>query len=136
MPKSKPFTMRLTNELDAWVEQESKRMHRSKGAIVEALAEEAARMRRFPGIAFRGPEDDRRPWLIGTALDVWEVIEAYQSLGSVERLLEEGDVPERQVRLALAYYAAYPEEIDQAIAGNRASQEELHSQYPTFVPKR
>ena len=135
MPKSKPFTMRLTTELDAWVEQEARRTQRSKGAIVEVLAEEAAKMRRFPGIAFRGPEHARRAWLMGTALDVWEVIEAYKSFGSLERLLEQADVPERQVRLALAYYAAYPAETDRAIAENQASQDELHSLYPTFVPK-
>ena len=39
-------------------------------------------MRRCPGIAFRGPEHDRRAWLLGTALDVWEVIEGYQDAGS------------------------------------------------------
>lgn len=127
--------MRLTNETDRWVEQEAKRSRRSKGAIVEALAEEAARMRRFPGVAFRGPEHARRAWLIGTALDVWELIEAYQSLGSIERLLAEGDVPERQVRLGLAYYEAYPDEIDLAIRENQASEQDLHVLYPAFVPK-
>ena len=136
MSKSRPFTMRLTTQTDAWVEQEARRMHRSKGAIVEALAEEAARMRRFPGIAFRGPEHARRAWLIGTALDVWEVVEACKHWDSLEKLLAEGDLPERHVRLALAYYHEYPEEIDQAIAENQASEEELHALYPTFVPKR
>ena len=135
MAKSKPFTMRLTAETDAWVEREARRTRRSKGAIVEALAEEAARMRRFPGIAFRGPEHARRAWLLGTALDVWEVIEAYTGLGSVEALLSVSDVPERQVRLALAYYEHYPEEIDRAIAENQAPDEALHTLYPSLVPR-
>ncbi|MBA3945620.1 MAG: hypothetical protein H0X37_13770 [Herpetosiphonaceae bacterium] len=39
-------------------------------------------MHRFPGIGFRGPKHDRRAWLLGTALDVWEVIEAYPPCGS------------------------------------------------------
>ncbi len=34
------------------------------------LAEEAMKTRFFPGIAFRGVDWDRRPWVIGTALDV------------------------------------------------------------------
>ena len=135
MAKSKPFTMRLTAETDAWVEREAQRTRRSKGAIIEALAEEGARMRRFPGIAFRGPEHGRRAWLLGTALDVWEVVEAYQALGSIEALLQAGDVPERQVRLALAYYEHYPDEIDRAIAENQAPQAALHSLYPSFVPR-
>lgn len=129
MPKSKPFTMRLSEETNAWVEHEARRTKRSKGAVVEALAEEAARTRRFPGIAFRGPEYDRRAWLLGSALDVWQVIEAYQDMG-MERVLTEGDLPERKIRLALAYYGAYPEEIDEAVAENRQPLEYWLRLYP------
>lgn len=129
MPKSKPFTMRLTEETDAWVEHEARRTKRSKGAVVGALAEEAARMRRFPGIAFRGPEHDRRAWLLGTALDIWQVIEAYQDMG-LERMLDEGDLPEGKIRLALAYYEAYPKEIDEAVAENRRPLEYWRHLYP------
>jgi hypothetical protein len=135
MAKSKPFTLRLTPETDAWVEYEARRTRRSKGAIVEALAEEAARMRRFPGIAFRGPEHARRAWLRGTALDVWEVIEAYKDLGSLEAMLEVGDVPERPLQLALAYYEHYPAEIDQAVAENQVPEAALHTLYPSIVPR-
>ncbi len=135
MAKSAPFSLRLSEELDAWVAEEAKRTNRSKGAVVEALAKEGARMRRFPGIGFRGPEYDRRAWIVGSALDVWEVIEAVQGLGSVERLIEVGDVSERHLKLALAYYGAYPDEIDRAIATNRSSQEALHRLYPMFVPE-
>ena len=129
MAKSKPFTMRLTEETDAWVEHEARRTKRSKGAVVEALAEEAARMRRFPGIAFRGPEHDRRAWLLGTALDIWQVIEAYQDMG-LERMLKEGDLSEGKLRLALAYYEAYPKEIDEAVAENRQPLEYWRRLYP------
>lgn len=129
MPKSKPFTMRLTEETDAWVEHEARRTKRSKGAVVEALAEEAARMRRFPGIAFRGPEHDRRAWLLGTALDIWQVIEAYQDMG-LERMLNEGDLSEGKVRLALAYYEAYPKEIDEAVGENQQPLEYWRRLYP------
>ncbi|MDP8948889.1 MAG: hypothetical protein M3N00_01390 [Actinomycetota bacterium] len=129
MPKSKPFTMRLTEETDAWVEHEARRTKRSKGAVVEALAEEAARMRRFPGIAFRGPEHDRRAWLLGTALDVWQVVEAYQGMG-LERMLNEGGLSEGKIRLALAYYEAYPGEIDEAVGENRQPLEYWRRLYP------
>ncbi len=133
MAKSEPFTMRLTERTNRWVEEEARRTRRSKGAVVEGLAEEAARMRRFPGVAFRGPEHDRRAWILGTALDVWQVVEAYQSMGSA-RLLEEGDLPERHVRLALAYHEEYPEEVNEAIALNRRPESEWHALYPGLVP--
>jgi uncharacterized protein (DUF433 family) len=135
MVKSKPFTLRLTPETDAWVEYEARRTKRSKGAIVEALAEEAARLRRFPGIGFRGPDHDRRAWLRGTGLEVWEVIEAYRDAGSLAALLAVSDVPEPVVRLALTYYEHYPAEIDRAIAENQRSDDELHRLFPAIVPR-
>lgn len=53
-----------------------------------------------------------------------------EDFGSVERLLAETHLTERQVRLALAYRDAYPEEIVDAIADNRRSAEELKGLYP------
>ena len=70
--KSQPFSMRLSLVTDELVTREAKRTRRSKGAVVESLAEEALRTRRFPGIAFRGADWNRRPWVIGTALDATE----------------------------------------------------------------
>jgi hypothetical protein len=69
--KSTPFSMRISKGLEEFVEREARRTGRSKGAVVEALADEALRMRLFPGIAFRGADWERRPWVIGTASDVW-----------------------------------------------------------------
>jgi hypothetical protein len=40
-------------------------------------AEESARAERHPGIAFRGTEGSRRAWVLGTALDVWEIVAGY-----------------------------------------------------------
>lgn len=98
------------------------------------FAEEMARMRKFPGIAFRGPVHDRRAWIVGSALDVWEVIEAYKVMG-LERVLREGDLPEQKARLALQYYEAYSEEIDRAISENRRTEEEWRGLYPNvFTP--
>src|SRR3989304_6632361 len=80
--KPSPFSIRLSQPTDRFVTAEAQRTKRSKGAIVEALTEESARMRRFPGIAFRGDDADRRPWVIGTGLDVWGLIELLEDYGS------------------------------------------------------
>jgi uncharacterized protein (DUF433 family) len=130
MPKSKPFSIRLSQTTDRFVTAEARRTKRSKGAIVEALTEEAARMRRFPGIAFRGDDADREAWVIGTGLDVWEITEMLRDYDSVERLVEETNLPEQAVELARAYHASYPEEIDQAIAENRRPISALRELYP------
>jgi hypothetical protein len=101
MAKSKPFTMRLNQDTERWVEQEARRTRRSKGAVVEMLTEEGIRMRQFPGIGFKGLDGDRRAWVIGTGMDVWEIIEAYKDYGeSLERLMQDSDVPESLIRLA------------------------------------
>lgn len=129
--KSKPFSIRLSQTTNRFVEAEARRTKRSKGAIVEALTEEAARMRRFPGIGFRGEEPYREAWLIGTGLDVWELIEMLQDYGAVERLLEDHElVTRRAAELAQAYYSSYPEEIDEKLADNRRPLSELRELYP------
>ncbi|HSZ14055.1 MAG TPA: hypothetical protein VK790_08460 [Solirubrobacteraceae bacterium] len=128
--KSAPFSMRLSKNMETLVELEAARTGRSKGAVVEALADEALRMRLFPGIAFRGTDWDRRAWVIGTALDVWQIVDAYQDIRSVERMVEGGSANERSVNLGLAYYERFPDEIDAAIAENRRSIEQLRDEFP------
>lgn len=51
MAKSEPFSLRLSPELEALVGEEANHTHRSKGAVLEALATEALKTRLFPGIA-------------------------------------------------------------------------------------
>jgi hypothetical protein len=125
--------MRLSKRMEALVETEATRTGRSKGAVVEALAEEALRMRLFPGIAFRGTDWDRRAWVIGTALDVWQIVDAYRDIGSVETMASGGSASERAINLALAYHERFPDEIEAAIAGNRRSIEQLRDEFPFIV---
>jgi hypothetical protein len=101
--------------------------------VVEALAEEVLRMRLFPGIAFRGSGRERRPWVIGTALDVWQIVDAYRDLGSVERMVSGVSASERSINLALRYYERYPAEIDVAITENRRSMEQLRKEFPSVA---
>ena len=129
-PKGEPFSVRFTRPTDSMVEEEARRTRRSKSAIVESLTEEAIRMRRFAGIGFRGDDAARRPWVIGSGLDIWEIIQMLDDLGSIERLVEETQLSEPQVRLAIAYRESYPEEIAEAVAQNRRTATELHELYP------
>ena len=124
--------MRLSDLTDQLVSEEARRTRRTKGAVVEALAEEALRTRRFPGIAFRGSDWNRRPWVIGTALDVWEIVAVSRSYETPGEMAAATDLAESQIRLALAYYAEFPAEIDAAIAENERPLAELQRQYPTI----
>ena len=131
MPKAAPFSMRLSDVTDRLVSEEARRTRRTKGAVVEGLAEEALRTRRFPGIAFRGSDWNRRPWVIGTALDVWEIVAAARAYETAGKMAVATDLTEPQIRVALAYYGEFAEEIDAAIAENERSLAALQRQYPT-----
>jgi hypothetical protein len=129
--KSAPFSLRLSDETDRLVTAEAKRTKRSKGSVVGALAEEALKARLVPGIAFRGDDYNRRAWLIGTSLDIWQVVEAYKDFDEdFERAVAETDLTERELRTALSYYERFPQEIDEFIALDRRPLAELRAEYP------
>ncbi len=128
--KGEPFSVRFSLPTDHVVEAEARRTRRSKSAIVEALTEEAVRTRRFAGIGFRGEDAARRPWVIGSGLDIWEIIQMLEDFGSTEALVNGTQLGERQVHLAVAYRDGYPEEIAEAIAENRRPVEESRELYP------
>ena len=129
--KSQPFSVRLPARLDARITALARQTRRSKAAVLESLADEAERSRRYPGIAFRGRDWARRAWVIGTGLDVWEVIRALQDFGGdTEGMARETDISAAQLRLAAAYHAEFREEIDEAIAADRHAADELRDEYP------
>jgi hypothetical protein len=127
--KGAPFSVRFAATTDRAVAAEARRTRRSKGAIVEALTEEALRTRRFPGIAFRGDDARRRPWVIGTGLDVWEIAQMLDEFDSRERLVRETQLTDRHLRLVEAYRDAYSPEVEEAIAENRRPVEEWRELY-------
>lgn len=128
--KSQPFSVRLSPAADLLVREEGLRLGRSRGAVVEELAEEAAKMRLFPGIGFR--DMPRRAWVIGSGLDVWEVMELLSDYdGDETRLMRAHPmVKERHLRLARSYADRFPQEIDFTLAANSRPFEELLSLYP------
>ena len=131
--KGAPFSVRFPLPTDDAVEEQARRTRRSKGAVVAELAEETLRTRRFPGIAFRGDDTRRRPWVIGSGLDVWEIVQMLEDFGSIEGLAADSQLNERQVRLAIAYRDAYPEQIAEAVSENRRPVEEWRELYPFVV---
>jgi uncharacterized protein (DUF433 family) len=129
--KSPPFSLRLSEQTDRLVTAEAKRTKRSKGSVVETLAEEALKTRLVPGIAFRGDDYNRRAWLIGTSMDVWQVIEAYKDFDEdFERTVAETDLTARELRAAVNYYERFPQEVDDFIALDRRPLAELRAAYP------
>jgi len=128
--KTQPFSIRLGEQANLLVEDEVRRSGRSRSVVVEELAEEAAKTRLHPGIAFRGRP--RRAWVIGSGLDVWEMIELLDSYGDdvAALAIDHPLVTERHVRTGRAYAAQFAEEIDQLLKENRRPASELAVLYP------
>lgn len=128
--KTQPFSVRLGPAANVLVTEEARREGRSRSAVVEELAEEAAKMRLFPGIGYRGRP--RRAWVIGSALDVWEIVDLLRSYnGNTEKLRASHPlVSDRHLRLARAYAERFPEEIEAVLDANRRPLEEVRALYP------
>ncbi len=129
--KGQPFSVRFTKSADHYVDEEARRTGRSKSAVVEDLALEATKARRFPGISFQGEWPDRTPVINETGFDVWQLCETIDNYGSVAKVVADFPlVTELHCRLARSYREACPDEIDEAIAKNNRPRDELQALYP------
>ena len=94
----------------------------SKSRLAERYVDEGTRMDEHPGVAFRGGPTGRRAALAGGP-DVWEAIATLKggkargekAVAATAQLL---NLTDSQVRIAVRYYGAYPEEIDERIKRN------------------
>jgi uncharacterized protein (DUF433 family) len=129
--KSQPISVRLSETVELLVREEAERTGRSRGQVVEELADEAARLRLYPGIAFRGPEP-RRAYVVGSGLDVWQIVELLEEYGGEhDALLSDHPLlDERTLTLARAYAERFPEEVELHQGRQRRSLEELRALYP------
>jgi hypothetical protein len=87
------------------------------------------RLDRHPGIVFRDGPAGRRAVVVGGP-DVWEVIAAARTAPErgeelIDALVERIGVPSERIRIAIRYYAEYPEEVDRFIAMVEEEAEQL-----------
>lgn len=87
--------------------------HTGQTALAERYIEEGLRREEHPLVFFREGEAGRRPALLGTRLDVAEVIATVrQNDGSVEDAADYLEIPREQVEACVDYYADYKKEVD------------------------
>lgn len=119
---SRPTSFRLPEELLERLDAEASTSGTSATALVTSLLDEGLKIRRFPGVVYRGGPAGRRAGLaIGP--DVWEVVRAVRTASGkgdqrLRRIADESGLTVDQVRLAVDFYAAFPEEIDARIAAD------------------
>jgi uncharacterized protein (DUF433 family) len=83
-------------------------------ALAERYIDEGVRTDEHPLVYFRDGAAGRRPALIGTRLDVWQVIETLRAHeGSVDATAAYLELPEAKVHACVRYYADFGDEIDE-----------------------
>lgn len=116
-------TLRLRPRLRTEIERIAKRARRSFSEVAQDLLEEAVRLRECPGIYFADEPAGRVAKVSGTGLSVWEVVDIYQGVRGSQRRLRRWHphLSAAQLKAALVYYERHREEVDGAIAENRAA---------------
>jgi hypothetical protein len=112
----------MEERLLARLTRRSKELGEPRSRVAERLIDEGLRMEEFSGVVFRNGPTGRRASLLGGP-DLWEVVADLQRAkrqpgDPVEIVVRGSGVTAEQVRLAAAYYARYPDEIDARIARN------------------
>lgn len=93
-------------------------------ALAQRYIEEGMRRDEHPLIYFREGMAGRRPALLGSRLDVADVVGTIrQNEGSIEQAADYLEVPVEQVEAAARYYADYRDEVDSLIERARVAGE-------------
>jgi len=96
----------------------------SANALAGRLIAEGLRRDEHPLITFRDGAGGRRATIVGTRLDVWQVIDTVRaSDNSTSEAAAYLDVPETWVQAAVRYYAAYAAEVDEFAVRVKATAE-------------
>lgn len=98
--------------------------------LAERYLREGLLVEEFPGIQFIDGAMGRRPSVIGTGLDVWEVVKVVRDNdGSVENAAAYLEIEPRLVQRAVNYYGSNREEIDDWLARVHELSEREHARW-------
>jgi uncharacterized protein (DUF433 family) len=132
-------SLRLPDQTRDAIEADARRTGRDFSSIANEMLSEAVKMRRIPGIVFGDSPLGRVTLVAGTGLAVFELVKTHRELdGDWSRLRAAYHwLTERQLRAALAYAAAYPDEIDRRLeAEAAATPDAIYGQYAFLSPTR
>jgi uncharacterized protein (DUF433 family) len=135
--KRRTVKLCIPEDVYATIEDTARRIGQTSADVANEMLVEAARMRRVPGIVFADGTSGRVARVGGTGLDVWEIIEQYRAVDESWEQLKAGFdwLSEHQLRAALAYATAYPEEIEEALRENASwTPEKTWAAYPFMKP--
>ena len=137
-PTSKPRGVRLPDDLVDAVQRVADERGTTWSSASSELLREAVRIREVPGVTFVDGPTGRRAVVGGTGIDVWQVIDAWNSVDRDEAATQASfpSLTPMQIRSALAYYGRFPEEIDDRIAREESwTPERIRAEKPYLTPK-
>ncbi len=115
------LTLRVKSPTMSRLRERARRAGLPVRTLTQRYIEEGLRHDLHPLIHFVDGPTGRRAAVLGTGLDVWEVIATVQdNAADLEESTTYLDVPHGLVQAAVAYYGAYQDEIDYEISLNQA----------------
>lgn len=125
------FSARWNADVVSRLSRRSELAGTNKSRLAERYVDEGTRMDDHPGIVFRGGPTGRRAALAGGP-DLWEVLTTLKSgkARGEEAISATADLlslTDSQVRTAVRYYGAFPEEVDDRIARNAEGADEAEA---------
>jgi uncharacterized protein (DUF433 family) len=114
--KTRQRSFRLPTRTLDQLDERAGELSASANALAQRILAEGLRAERHPLIYFRSGAAGRRPALIATRLDVWQVIEVLRAnRNDIAEAAHVLGIAEARVRACIAYYADFKDEIDRWI---------------------
>ena len=111
---AQPVSLRIPPEARRGIEEIAHRTGWDFSSVANEMLSDAVKMRRIPGITFTDSASGRVARLAGRNTKVFEIAAALRAVnGDEERLRQDyAWLSEQELRAALAYAEAYPDEIE------------------------
>jgi uncharacterized protein (DUF433 family) len=118
------FSLRLRPPVKARLAARAARSGTQPSTLAQRYVDEGLRHDDHPLVHFLAGAEGRRSVLVGTGLDVWEVIATVRDNGNdLAAAASYLEIPRGLVEAAVNYYGEYREEIDRQVADNEAEYE-------------
>ena len=123
-----PLSLRLAEQTVERLGIRARRVQLPPRTLAQRYVEEGLRMDEHPLVRFADGPAGRRARLLGSGLDVWEVIATVRDNdGDLEVAASYLEIPVGLVQAAVSYYGSYADEVDTWIQDNELQASEAHA---------
>jgi len=127
---SQPMSLRLPDRTVERLGARARGRRVAPRTLAQRYVEEGLRMDDHPLVRFVDGPSGRRARLVGTGLDVWEVVGVVRDNdGDTTAAADYIEISLGLVQAAVTYYGDYAEEIDEWIDANTAEGERAHTAF-------